>query len=122
MPALTPFIAKCYGEKPDSTFFQMDSGEGCKVDCSSGVQQGDAMRPAQFCTPMLPIPKRVREEFEPRGVEAFAYLDHISIGMSEITPDMVRVGSFLQHELGEIGIAINLSKTVALPPKRHVPT
>ncbi|CAN0328772.1 unnamed protein product, partial [Scytosiphon promiscuus] len=122
VPALTPFIAKCYGERPAPVFFQMDSGERRKIECSSGVQQGDAMGPALFCMPLLPVLKRVREEFEPRGVEAFAYLDDISIGMSEITPNTVRVVPFLQHELCEIGIAINPSKTVALPPKGHVPT
>ena len=33
----------------------------------------------------------------------------------------MRVEPFLQHELCEIGIAMNPSKTVALPPKGHVP-
>ena len=42
--------------------------------------------------------------------------------MSEITPDTARVVPLLQHELCEIGIAINPSETVALPPKGHVPT
>lgn len=40
--------------------------------------------------PFLPVPKRAREEFEPRGVEPFANLDDIiSIGMTEITLDTV---------------------------------
>ena len=77
-------------------FFQMDSGERRKVDCSSVVQEGDAMGPALFCMPPLPVLKRTREEFEKRGVEAFAYLDDISIGMMEITPDTVEVVPFLQ--------------------------
>ena len=98
----------------------MKSGERRKIDCSSGVQQGDAMGPALFCMPLLPVLKRTRAEFEPRGVEAFAYLDDSSIGMMEITPDTVEV--VLQRELSNIGIAINPSKTVALPPKGHVPT
>ena len=55
------------------------------------------MGPALFCMSLLPVLKRIREEFEPRGVETFAYLDDISIGMSEITPDTVRVVPFLQH-------------------------
>ena len=122
VPALTPFVAKCYGEMSAPVFFQMESGERRKIDCSSGVQQGDAMGPALFCMPLLPVLKRTREEFEPRGVEAFAYLDDISIGMMEITPDTVEVVPFLQRELSNIGIAINPSKTVALPPKGHVPT
>ena len=104
VPALTPFITKCYGERPAPVFFQIDSGERRKIECSGGVQQGDAMGSALFCLPLLPVLKRIREEFEPRGVEAFAYLNDISIGMSEITPDTVRVVPFLQHELCKIGI------------------
>ena len=80
------------------------------------------MGPALFCMPLLPVLKRTREEFEQKGVEAFAYLDDISIGMMEITPDTVEVVPFLQRELANIGIAINPRKTVALPPKGHVPT
>ena len=119
MPAPTPFVAKCYGERSATVFFQMDSGERRKMDCSSGVQQANAMGPALFCVPLLPVLKRTREEFEQRRVEAFAYLNDISIGMKEITPDTVEVVPFLQRELVNIGIA---SKTVALPPKGHVPT
>ena len=122
VPALTPFVAKCYGEMSAPVFFHMESGERRKIDCSSGVQQGDVMGPELFCMLLLPVLKRTWAEFEPRGVEAFAYLDYISIGMMEITPDTVEVLPFLQRELSNIGIAINPSKTVALPPKGHVPT
>ena len=38
VPALTPFVAKCYGERSATVFFQMVSGERRKIDCSSGVQ------------------------------------------------------------------------------------
>ena len=78
---LTSFVAKCYGESSAPVFFQMDSGERNKIDCSCGVQQGDAIGPALFCMPLLPVLKQTREEFEPKGVEAFAYLDDVSIGM-----------------------------------------
>ena len=122
MPALTPFVAKCYGEMSAPVFFQMESGEGRKVNRCSGVQQGGAIGPVLFCMPLLPVLKRTRAEFEPRGVEAFAYLDVISIGMMEVTPDAVEVVPILQGELSNIGIAINPCKTVALPPKGHVPS
>ena len=122
VPALTPFVARCYGERSATVFFQMDSGERRKIDCSGGVQQGDAMGPALFCMRLLPVLKRTPEEFEQRGVEAFAYLDDISIGMMEITPDRVEVVPFFQRELANIGIAINPRNTVDLPAKRHVPT
>ena len=81
VPALTPFVAKFYGEMSAPVFFQMESGERRKMDCSSGVQQGDDMGPALFCMPPLPVLKRTWAEFEPRGVETFAYLDDISIGI-----------------------------------------
>ena len=115
VPALTPFVAKCYGEMSAPVYFQMESGERRKMDCSSGVHQGDAMGPALFCMSLLPVPRRARAEFEPRGVEAFACLDDISIGMVEITPDNREVVPFLQRELSNVVIAINPSKTVALP-------
>ena len=122
VPALTPFAAKSYGELSAPVFFRMESGERRKIDCSSRVQQGDAMGPALFCMPLLPVLKRTRAEFEPRGVEAFAYLDDVSIGMTEITPDTVEVVPLLQRELSNLSIAINPRKTFALPPKGHVPT
>ena len=65
-----------------------------RVEPSSGVQQGDAMGSALFCMPLLPALKRTRAEFKSRGVEAFAYLDDIIIGMMEITPDTVEVAPF----------------------------
>ena len=49
VPALTPFVAKCYGEMSAPVFFQMELGERRKIDCSSGVQHGGAMGPALFC-------------------------------------------------------------------------
>ena len=84
VPVLTPFVAKFYGEMSAPVFFQMESGERRKIDCSSGVQQGDAMGAALFCMPFVPVLKRTRMAFEPRGVEAFAYLDDISIGSHRI--------------------------------------
>ena len=122
VPALTPFVAKCYGEMSAPVFFRMESGERRKIDRSSGIQQGDAMGSMLFCMSLLPVLKRTRAEFETRGVEAFAYLDDISIGMMEFTPDPVEVVPFPQRELSNIGIAINPGKTVAMPPKGHVPT
>ena len=121
-PALTPFVAKCYGEMSAPVFFQMESGERRKIDCSSGAQQLDAMGPALFCMPPLPVLKRTRAESGPRDIESFAYLDDISIGTIGIIPNTVEVLPFLQRELSNIGIAINPSKTAALPPKGHAPT
>ena len=49
VPALTPFVAKCYGTRPAEMFFRMDSGETSTIACSSRVQQRDPMGPAMFC-------------------------------------------------------------------------
>ena len=74
---------------------------------------------ALFCIPLLP---EIREESEPRGVEAFAYLDDISIVMPEITPSTVMVVLLLRPRLCESRYCQNpLSKTLVLPPKGHVP-
>ena len=38
-PALTGFVARCYGERPAYVLFQIDSGERTKLECPRGVQQ-----------------------------------------------------------------------------------
>ena len=84
----------------------------------TGVRSTAPMRystpwgPALFSMPLLPVLKRTREEFEPKGVEA--YLDDVSIVMVEVTSDTVDVVPFLQRELASIGIAMNPSKMVSL--------
>ncbi|CAN0399642.1 unnamed protein product, partial [Scytosiphon promiscuus] len=35
-PALTGLVTKCYGERPTSVIFQMNSGERAKLGCSRG--------------------------------------------------------------------------------------
>ena len=99
VPALTPFVAKCYGTRPADVFFRMESGETRTIACSSGVQQGDPMGPAMFCLALRPGVKRFREEFEGEGVEAFAYMDDVSLGLTRITADTVRAFAFLRQEL-----------------------
>lgn len=69
VPVLTPFIAKCYAERNAPVCYQIDSGERRNIESSSGVQQGYAMGPALFRMPLLPVRKRVRGEFEPRGIK-----------------------------------------------------
>ena len=100
----------------------MELGERGKIGYFSGVQRGDAMGSALalFCMPLLSVLKRIRSKFEPGGVELFAYLDDISIGTMEVTPDTVEVVPFLQREVSNIGIDIDPSKAVALPPKGQV--
>ncbi|CAN0458038.1 unnamed protein product, partial [Laminaria digitata] len=117
VPALTPSVAK-----PADVFFRMDSEETRTIACSSGVQQGDPMGPAMFCLALRPGLKRFRQEFEGEGVEAFAYMDDVSLGLMGITANMVRAFAFLRRELDDIGIVVSPAKTVALPPKGHALT
>ena len=79
------------------------------------------MGPAMFCLGLQPGRERFRVEFE-EGVEAFAYMDDVSLGLTRITADTVRAFAFLRQELEDIGIVVNHAKTVALPPKGHAPT
>ena len=97
-PALTGFVAKRYGERPASVFFQMDSGETTKLECSRGVQQEDSVGPAMFCLPLWPVLTRVREEHESQGVEAYAYSDDITIAADEISPGTLGVVPFIRRE------------------------
>ena len=100
----------------------MDSGERTKLECSRKVKQGDAMGPTLFCLPLRSVLTKVREEYEPQGVEAYGYLDNITIAADEISPGTVGVVSFLERELIARGINLNPAKTVALAPKGHVST
>ena len=104
MPALTPFVEKCYGERPAPVFFQKDSGERQKIEFANGVHQGDAMGPALFAC------QRIREELELRVLKPLL--------TSTTSASLCQI----QHELRETDIAINPSKTVVLPLQGHVPT
>ena len=79
VPAFTPLVAKCYGTRSADVFFRMESGETRTIVCSSGVRPGNLMGPAMFCLALLPGLKRFRQEFEREGVEAFAYMDDVSL-------------------------------------------
>ena len=86
MPALTGSVAKFYGERPASVFFQVESGERTKLECSRGVRHGGAMGPALFYLPLRLMLLRVWEEYELQGVEAYAYLDDITITAHDVSP------------------------------------
>ncbi|CAN0525003.1 unnamed protein product, partial [Laminaria digitata] len=90
VPALTPLVSKCYGTRPADVFFRMDSGETRTIACSSGVQQGDPMGSSMFCLALRPGLKRFRQEFEGEGVEAFADMSDVSLGLTGTTANTVR--------------------------------
>ena len=66
------------------------------------------MGPAMFCLALRPRLKRFRQEFEREGVEAFAYMDDISLGLTRITANTVRgLGfDFRRRELDDIRILV----------------
>ena len=99
-PALTGFVAKCDDERlTASVFFQMDSTERTKIECFRGVNQGDAMGPVLFFLPLRPVLMRVCEAYESQGVEAYAYLDDVTVAADDISPGTVGVVLFLEREL-----------------------
>ena len=116
VPALTPFVVKCYGTRPADVFFRMDSGETRTIASSSGVQQRDPMGPAMFCLALQPGLKRFREEIEGE-VETSAYMNDVSVGLLRITANTIRAFAFLRRGLEAIGIVISTTKIVALPQK-----
>ena len=58
VPALMPFVSKCYGTRPANVFFRMDPEETRTIACSSGGHQGDPMGPAMFFLALRPGLKR----------------------------------------------------------------
>ena len=121
-PGLAPFVAKCYGGKPADVLFTMESGERRNIPSSTGVQQGDALGPALFCMPLGTVMEKVREIYEPKGVEAFAYMDDAGVALQELAAETVQVVSLLKEEACAIGVTLNGATCVALPPPGHVPT
>ena len=45
--------------------------------------------------------KRLKGKFEGRGVEAFAHMDDVTLGLMAISENLVRDTPFLRHELDE---------------------
>ena len=54
-------------------------------------------------------------------MDAFAYMDDVSLGLMGVTASTIRAFSVFRRELEDICIVVNTSKTVALPPKGHAP-
>ena len=77
------------------------------------------MGPAMFILALRPGLKRFRQEFKREGMETFAYMDDVSLGLTGISANTVRAFSFLQQELENVGIVVNAAKPVALPPRGH---
>lgn len=80
---------------------------------SRGVPQVDSMEPAMFSLSL----QGGRAEFEGRGVEVFAYMDNVTLGLMGISTSTVRNSSFGASSTAII-IDVNAAKTLALPPPK----
>lgn len=79
------------------------------------------MGPALCCMSIVQVMEGTREALDPRGVDAFAFLD-ISSEMRQVAPDTVEVLPFFQQKTSNVSIAINPKKKALLPPKGNVRT
>ena len=57
------------------------------------------MGPAMFCLTLLPGLTRFREEFESPIVEAFAYMNDVSLGLTGIKANQIRTFAFSSGEI-----------------------
>lgn len=118
-PDLVGFISRCYDEIPARAMYEMDSGERRKIECTTGVQQGDGMRPPLFCFVLIPIIQKLNRKYEHLGVSLKAYNDDITLLLKEITATIIPVITDLVDELQAAGIIVNRGKSSALPPPGH---
>ena len=75
-----------------------------------------------LCLALRPGLKRFKEEFERERVEAFTYMDDVSLGLMGVTDKTVIAFTVLRRELDDIGSVVNPTKNMPLPPKGHAPT
>ena len=122
LPNLVPYIARCYDEVPATAVYEMDSGERRKLQCTSGVQQGDGMGPPLFSLILIPIILKLQEKYKPLGVAFKAYMDDITLHLQDLTEETIQAMTDLVNELAAVGIVVNRAKSLALPPPGHVIT
>ena len=98
VPVLTPLAAKCYGTRPADVFpdgLRGDHDDRLLQRCPAGGSHGAG----NVCLALRPGLKRFREDLEGEGVEAFAYMDDVSLGLMGVTANTVRAFAFLRREL-----------------------
>ena len=71
---------------------------------------------------VAPAAEELWQGFDGEGVEAFAYMGDVSLGLEGITTNTVKAFAFLQRELEYIGLVADAAETVALRPKGHALT
>lgn len=102
--------------------FQMNTEKRVKYkNCSCGVRQENANGlTLLFCMPLVPLRsalKQVREEFGPHSFRQLGRYQHWhGRGHPQHCGDFI---SFPQHQLSDIVIGVNPSKTIALPPEEQ---
>lgn len=80
------------------------------------------MGPKPFSLALRPGLKRLGEQLEREGVGVFAHTGDTSLGLMGLTVNTVRATAFPRRELDNVGVVVNPTKTVVLPPKGHAPT
>lgn len=93
IPALTSLVDKRCCRRPGEVCFQIDP-----------------MGPAMLCLALRP------------GAEAFACMDHISLGGIRVMAKTIWAVPVLRRELDNIGMVVNPDKPSRRPPKGRAPT
>ena len=113
MSVLTLLVATFRDTRPAEAFFRINSGETRTIAWSSGVQQRDPIGSAIFSLALRPGLERFMEEFEREGVEAFACMDGISVGLrSHGQHDYINC--LPPRELDDMSTVVDATNTVAL--------
>lgn len=74
--ALTPFVAKCYGDQPADVFFIMNTGERRNITSNTGFHQGSALGSALFCMLIGNHPPEVPGPLRAQGRHRYLLPDH----------------------------------------------
>jgi hypothetical protein len=117
------YVAALYGGPPPELLVQLPAGAGVTViPSATGVQQGDALGPLLFCLALLPALRALRARWGPSGITFAALMDDVFLGgqpgVLTASPELLAAFEDLRGRLAAIGIAVNVSKSQALPPQR----
>lgn len=67
-------------------------------------------------------PWAIRKQFTVAGVDVPTYIGVVLVDILKLTPEAVAIIPHLREKLGDIGVNVNVVKTVDLPPQPgHAP-